>query len=218
MTGDPAPHAPYLPHPLTGIVPRMSDATFLALRESVRACGLLPGGEVVLYEGQVLDGRHLYEACLAEGVPPRFREYTGDDPQGYVVAQFTRRDLGPSGKAMLVAGVLRRQAERGGSRWTHAQLALRFGVGRSTVLEATRVLMHGVPALRRMVENGEVTVKHAERVCRLPAREQQRVVDAGPSSVKLKGWQLKKDKVRLPVPPEPPASRMGLTDGEPDQF
>ncbi len=205
MNGEPTPDAIFHPHPLTAVVPRMSDSQFLVLRESVRARGFLPGGEIVLYEGQILDGRHLYAACLAEGVTPRFREYTGDDPEGYVLAMLTRRNLDKSRKALFAAGLPLRPAREGGSRRTQAQLALQFGVGRSTILEATRVLQHAVPDLKRMVENGQVTIKHADRICRLPVREQQRVVDAGAYSVKAKGGSLKKDKVRLPIPPNPPA-------------
>ena len=206
MNGDPTPDATFHPHPLTAVVPRMSDSQFLMLRESVRARGFLPHSEIVLYEGQILDGRHLYAACLAEGVTPRFREYTGDDPLGYVLAMLTRQNLDESRKALYAAGLLLRQAEEGGSRRTPAQLARQFGVGRSIILEATRVLQHAVPDLKRMVENGQVTIKQADRVCRLLAREQQRVVDAGAYSVKAKGWSLKKDKARRPIPPDPRAA------------
>lgn len=205
MTDHLHPDPDYPPHPLAEFVPGMSDDEFLALRKSIRAHGLLPGGEIVLHQGMVLDGRHRLRACLAEGVEPRFREYEGGDPRGYAMAMITRRHLDESRKALIAAGLLRVQAESGAPGWTHAQVSQLFGVGKTIILEAGRVLRFGVPRLRRMVENGQVTVKQAERVCRLPAAEQERVVAAGAYSVKAKAAQINQGKIRLPVPPDGPA-------------
>jgi ParB-like chromosome segregation protein Spo0J len=207
MSREEEPTAALLPHPLADVVTAMSDDEFRELRLSIRAHGLLPGEEIVVHDGRILDGRERYKACLAEGVEPRFREYAGNDPADYVLAKITRRNLDEGRKALLVAGLLQREAGRDRPRWTETELGRTFGVGRTIVAEAGRVLRHAVPKLKRMVENGEVTVKYAEKVCRLPAKEQQRVVDVGAYSVIVKARQIIHGKIRVPVPPEqPPAS------------
>lgn len=195
-----------IPHPLATVVPVMSDDEFLELRKSIRNRGLLPGSDIILHEGKVLDGRHRLKACLAEGVTPRFRQYTGDDPKGYVIAHTTRRDLDESRKAMLVANILQQQEKEKdkSNHYTHQQLSQMYGVGQTIILEANRVMKHGTPELQKMVINGEVAVKAADKVARLPTKEQKEVVKAGPDSVKMKATQIKQEKLKLPVTPVDP--------------
>lgn len=197
-------------HPLADIVPWMEDDEFLVLRQSVRARGFLPGYEIVLLEGKILDGRHRYLACLHEGVEPRFKEYTGDDPSGFVEAGISRRNLTVSTRAMIAAKlVARADAEHGvkGKPATKTQDSVRakYGVGESSVTLAMRTIKHGVPELERMVENGDIDVRHAGTVARLPKREQEKVVRAGAESVISKARQLRKaDKKVAPPPPSAP--------------
>lgn len=204
------PEAKIPAHPLASVVPWMSDDEFLDLRKSIRARGLLPGDEIVMLEGKTLDGRHRYLACLYEGVEPRFRDYTGDDPRGFVLAKLTRRNLTSSTRAMIVAElVAEADAEHGikGKPADKRQESLRsqFGVGESSVTLAMRTIKHGVPELKQMVENGEIEVRHAGTVARLPKKEQEKVVRAGAESVISKARQLRKaDKKPAPPPPSAP--------------
>lgn len=79
-------------HPLADIIPPMSDAEYRALVEDIRLHGLVT--EIVTYEGQILDGRHRYRACLETGQPWRTRDYEGDDPALFVLsANIVRRHL-----------------------------------------------------------------------------------------------------------------------------
>jgi N6-adenosine-specific RNA methylase IME4/ParB-like chromosome segregation protein Spo0J len=87
-------------HRLAGLVPEMLPDEYGALVADVRAHGLLE--PIVLFQGQVLDGRHRYRACLETGTEPRFRPYEGDDPLGFVVsANLQRRHLTSSQRAVL---------------------------------------------------------------------------------------------------------------------
>lgn len=199
------PDAKIANHPLADIAPWMSDDEFRDLRQSIRASGFLPGEEVVLLDGKILDGRHRYLACLHEGVEPKFRDYAGDDPAGYVLAKITRRDLTPSTRAMVVARLcknIEQNAPKGRRSMSKEQVAQSYGVGISSVLYATRTLTHGVPELTRLVENGEIDVRAAGEVARLPKREQERVVAAGPASVKAKATSLRREAEK-PKPPPP---------------
>lgn len=69
-------------HEISELVPKMTKKEMESLKESIKKNGLRV--EITLYEGKILDGRHRYEACLSTGVKPRYTEYTGSDPVGYV--------------------------------------------------------------------------------------------------------------------------------------
>jgi N6-adenosine-specific RNA methylase IME4 len=87
-------------HPAAELFPRLADVELEALAADVRANGLrLP---IVTYRGQVLDGRNRLRACELAGVAPRFEEYAGDDPVGFVVStNLKRRHLDESQRAMV---------------------------------------------------------------------------------------------------------------------
>jgi ParB-like chromosome segregation protein Spo0J len=87
-------------HHLATLVPEMLPDEYRALVADVRAHGLLE--PIVLFQGQVLDGRHRYRACLETGTESRFKPFEGDDPLGFVVsANLQRRHLTSSQRAVL---------------------------------------------------------------------------------------------------------------------
>lgn len=91
-------------HPLAEIFPGMVRVEFVELLESIRRNGLI--NDIVTYDGQILDGVHRHKACCELGIEPRFREYTGDDPIGHVVAlNLERRHLDGSQRAMIAGRV-----------------------------------------------------------------------------------------------------------------
>lgn len=64
------------PHPFADEYPAMTAAEYDALVRDIKLNGLrFP---IVTFEGQILDGRHRYEACYALGIAPRFEEFSGD--------------------------------------------------------------------------------------------------------------------------------------------
>lgn len=57
-------------------------------------------------EDQVLDGRNRFAACRLAGVEPEFKEYTGDDPLGFVIEKnMERRHLTPGELAKIAAKI-----------------------------------------------------------------------------------------------------------------
>jgi len=74
-------------HPYAALFPAMSSPEFDRLCGDISRNGLHE--EIVVHEGQVLEGRHRYLACLAKQVPPRFRLYAGEcgSPLAFVVTK-----------------------------------------------------------------------------------------------------------------------------------
>jgi hypothetical protein len=74
------------------------------LAADIRSNGLRHA--IVTYNGAILDGRNRYLACLAAGVEPRFKEYEGDNPLGYVTSlNLLRRHLNESQRALVAAKI-----------------------------------------------------------------------------------------------------------------
>lgn len=66
------------PHPVADLFPEMPAAEFLALVEDIRRQGVrIP---ILVYRGQILDGRHRYRACQQLGVPCPVVQWNGRDP------------------------------------------------------------------------------------------------------------------------------------------
>lgn len=71
-------------HPIANIFPLMIGAEYDALVSDIAEHGQHEA--IWLYEGKVLDGRNRLRACNQLGLVPEFRQYTGDDPQAFVVS------------------------------------------------------------------------------------------------------------------------------------
>ncbi len=68
-------------HPANELFPWMSDTAIAIVADSIKKVGLLT--PIVMYEGQILDGKNRWKACQLAGVAPRTVEYDGDDPDEY---------------------------------------------------------------------------------------------------------------------------------------
>ncbi len=61
-------------HRLAALVPEMAPDEYEALKADIAAHGLLE--PIVLYQGQILDGRNRHRGCLDTGTEPRFTPST----------------------------------------------------------------------------------------------------------------------------------------------
>jgi len=173
------------PHPAANILPQMNRADFEALKTDIVTNGLREG--IVIYDDQILDGRHRYRACLEAGIEPTFRQYKGDNPVGFVLSMnLHRRHLTSSERAMIAAqlATLKHRGDRGKAQncaLTHAQAAERLCVSERLVDKGSALLKaeasgRAVPELVEQVRSGKIPLSKAERFVHLPPEQQREVV------------------------------------------
>ena len=159
--------------------------------------------KIVTYKGQILDGRHRYEACLALNKDPATVPLPdGEDPRRYVISiNAAKRDLSQSQRGMVAAKLTNTPKSGGrpkatadvatepsadeepgkiaafladGSGWISvADAAVTIGCSVRMVRSARRVLERGIPGLVEAVVNDQIAVNRAEKVSELSAEEQQ---------------------------------------------
>lgn len=145
-------------HPIADVFPLIAGDEFSDLVSDIRARGLLE--PIWIYDGQILDGRNRYRACIEAGIPPDYREYQGDDPIGFVISlNLRRRHLDESQRGMVAARLANlgwgQRADRA-ANWqllpgipapatpiTQADAAALLNVGERSVSRAREVLDGG---------------------------------------------------------------------------
>ena len=166
-------------HPAASIFPRMAEMEFDKFKADIAANGVRE--PIWLCDNMVLDGRHRVAACADLGIDPPVREYTGDDPAGFVVSlNLHRRHLDASQRAMVAAklATLRHGGDRKShqaANWpleTQATAAELLNVGERSVRRAREVLDEGVPELIDAVEQGKIAVSAAAMIAQQPPAEQ----------------------------------------------
>lgn len=173
----------YDEHSLAGFFPLMNPDLIAEMADDIAAKGQV--NPIWLYEGQILDGRNRYRACVIKGIEPKIKEYTGNDPLGFVISQnLPRRHLDTSQRAMVAAKLA--TAKRGGDHSANLQnagqpitqpdAAKLLNVSTRTVADAAKVLANGTPSLKKAVEAGEVSAHAAATVADLPKAEQREAV------------------------------------------
>jgi hypothetical protein len=121
---------------------------------------------VWLYEGKILDGRNRYLACQRINREVKVRDYTGDDPIGFVLSvNLHRRHLNEGQRAMVAAKLT--DLEKGANQYTKGEgvsidtATKLLNVGRASINRARKVLATGDPSLIAAVEQGTASVTAA---------------------------------------------------------
>lgn len=92
----------YTAHEYADLFPMMGDDEFASLVEDVRRKGQIES--IVLFKGQILDGRNRYKACKQLGIEPRYKQFSGNDQQALEAVlswNLERRHLSSSQKAAI---------------------------------------------------------------------------------------------------------------------
>jgi ParB-like chromosome segregation protein Spo0J len=98
-------------HEIATLFPTMSEVDMDDLKASIEKEGQLE--EILVFEDQILDGRHRYEACLALGIEPRLRVFEGTAQEAFaysVALNLSRRHLTTVQRAAAGAGIKEFQA------------------------------------------------------------------------------------------------------------
>ena len=179
-------------HEFAGIFPLLEEAELQELAVDIKQKGLID--PVFLYEGKILDGRNRYRACLKAEVEPRFEEYNGDDPVGFVVSKnLKRRHLNQSQLGFVALNIKAVEAERAkqrvGGRPAEKTPAInggglgdgdardiaakQLGVSHGYVTDAERIRREA-PDLEEKVMAGKMHITQAMRALKEAARQKKR--------------------------------------------
>ncbi|HMF11448.1 MAG TPA: ParB N-terminal domain-containing protein [Gemmataceae bacterium] len=168
------------PHPAATIFPEMSESDFAALKDDIKEHG--QRDPVIVFQNQILDGRHRYRACRELGIEARTEEFIGDDPVAFVVSKnLKRRHLDESQRALVAARLANLPKGRPTENSSIDPLSVSqplaaktLNVSVPSVKRAAVVLNHGVPELTASVEQGDVSVRASLRARRRIDRMRQR--------------------------------------------
>lgn len=158
-------------HPLSAAFPDLSDEEFTALKDSIERNG--QRDKILLFEDQILDGWHRYQACLQLGKAPVFGVFTGDAFQCVIDKNIHRRQLTASQRAMALAtcnqwlsvgtNQLSPQGDSGAIAMSIRKMAVAANVNPKTVERAKLVSLRATPELREQVIAGAMTLAEAVR-------------------------------------------------------
>ncbi len=94
------------PHPLCLLLPPLGGEEREVLKQSMKAQGFLPRHKLLLFEGQILDGRNRHEIAIEEGIdriPFEHFEGTKKDAELYVIFEHLgRRSFTKTQRAALI--------------------------------------------------------------------------------------------------------------------
>lgn len=202
-------------HPLANIFPLMDGEDFDALTTDIRDHGLRE--PIVLFEGQILDGRNRYRACAAAGVDARLETFRDGDAVAYVVSKnLRRRHLDESQRAMVAAKLANLRPGRPSNKTgapllgqtvenstvSQSQAAEMLNVSRETVISAAKVQREAASPVIKAVERGEVSVSAAAKAIKaVPDKATQE--NWSVADIKRAARQEIREAVPLPDLPTP---------------
>lgn len=164
------------PHPLAELFPMLPDAEIRELADDIVTYGQRE--PIVMLDGLVLDGRNRLAACQFAQVEPRFVDFDGDDPLGFVLSlNLHRRHLSESQRAMVAARLVDwdrgiNQATAGPANLPTREAARRLSISERAVIAAKRIRDHGAAELVDAIRDGRVSVHAGEALSELEHQAQ----------------------------------------------
>lgn len=171
-------------HEYADIFPWIEGPAFKDLVDDVRRNGVLE--PIVFLDGAILDGRNRYMAAREAGVEYPRVEYTGSDPLGFVISQnLKRRHLTESQRAMVASKLAKvnQGARTDIQPLAHVRevdtkaAAQLLNVSPRSVESARAIERSGAPELVEAVERGEIRVRPAAEIAKLPKEDQPAAVE-----------------------------------------
>ena len=161
----------------------MNDTDFAALQADIAAQGLLE--PLVLYQGQILDGRNRYRACRVLGIQPQVRTYQGNDPLGFVTSMnLVRRHLNESQRALVATQITTmRQGERTDlepsanlQKVSQAKASELLNISPRSISDAKKVTAEAQPEVVSAVRDGKLAVSAAAKLSQEPGPVQRHIL------------------------------------------
>jgi hypothetical protein len=155
-------------HPAAELFPPMAKDEFLGLKKDIREHGQRE--DIVVWQGQLIDGRHRLRACRELGIEPQVAELMDEtDPWQYVVSHNLHRRHLTTAQRSMVADKLatRKQGEKKPdsgiplSQPTQAEAAGMLNVSVDSVKQARKIRKTATPETVAAVERGEITLNAA---------------------------------------------------------
>lgn len=178
---------------------------------------------ILIWDDQVIDGRHRLRACEEIGRHPDFQDVTllvvESDLPAYVRSlNDHRRHETPAQRiesAMRIEGKpIESMAQEGHSvppeQKTAPEIAREAEVSQTTVKEFKRVKRNAAPAIQKAMMEGQISIKKASTLSKLPKVEQQRLAKAGVpvmdarAAADLKASRVLGSAAYVDLPPDPP--------------
>lgn len=177
-------------HPIANVFPMMAEEDYARLRDDIRDNG--QHESIVFWKELLIDGRNRLRACEEIGIEPETCELPEEeDPVAYVLsANLHRRQLHPSQRAMIAAKMAtlakHKKKTDGSNDLSQDDVALLLSVSTPQVKRAKHVLEHGSQPLIDAVEQRQVTVSMAEKLCKAcpDKREQNKLLKDGKQAIK----------------------------------
>jgi hypothetical protein len=186
-------------HPACRLFPKLGKAELRELANDIQANGLQ--NPIILYEGQILDGRNRYLACRIAKVRPRFEQWQGiGSPLDWVISEnLVRRHLTSSQRSVIAYDLLplleqdakerQRLGQGRGKRGAKlcatlsgngkaSAVAARIAKTNSTYVEVVKSIAKSAPELLDRIRNGDVSVPDAKRLSEIPEDKRRELLKA----------------------------------------
>ena len=184
-------------HPACLLFPGLRKEELRELADNIKRNGLLH--DIILLNGQILDGRNRYLACGIAGVEPKFVEWQGSgSPTEWVISEnLIRRHLTSSQRAVIahdLLPLLEREAKeqqklspgRGKKvskkldTFSHngaaSHVAARIAKTNSAYVQAVKVVEKQAPELIEEIRSGNLNVPDAVTLAKLSKSKRQNVL------------------------------------------